>query len=269
MRRILLRLSYAGCGFCGSARQVGVRTVQGELEKTLKRLQETGETFFASRTDAGVHALDAPVAVDVEKDWQPQRLLAALNAHLPEDVRVWAAEEVPSDYNPRYRALRKRYDYLLFVGVAPAAWSGYVYCVREKLDFEGMFLAARRLVGTHDLGGVIVSQNRRAVWTIERFWLEKVAVCGGEVVRFCLEGKAFGYKMVRSLCGLVVEVGRGVVSVGEVEDVASGRRGWRRVVLPPQGLWLVRVDLEGVKCGWLSSPISTPIWQPLPPLLRI
>jgi len=269
MRRILLRLSYAGGGFCGSARQVGVRTVQGELEKALKRLQESGGTFFASRTDAGVHALDAPVAVDVREKWQPQRLLAALNAHLPEDIRVWAAEEVPFNYNPRYRALRKRYDYLLFRGVAPAAWRGYVYCVTEKLDFERMFLAARCLVGTHNLGGVVVSQNRRTVWTIERFWLEKAAVCGGEAVCFCLEAKAFGYKMVRSLCGLVVEVGRGVVGVGEVEDVVSGRRGWRRVVLPSQGLWLVRVDLEGVRCGWQSSPMFTPIWQPLPPLLRI
>jgi len=268
MRRILLRLSYSGGGFCGSARQKGVRTVQGELEQALGRLGEGGRTLFASRTDAGVHALDAPVAVDVKRRWQPQRLLCALNAHLPEDIRVWAAEEVPSDYNPRYRALRKRYCYLLFVGIAPAAWRGFVCCVTEKLDFEKMFLAAKRLEGTRDFSGAIVRQNRRSIWTVERFTLEKATVCGGEVVCFCLEAKAFGYKMVRSLCGLVVEVGRGAVGVGQVEDVALGRREWRRLVLPSQGLWLVRVDLEGVRCGWQSSPTSTPIWQPLPPLLR-
>jgi tRNA pseudouridine38-40 synthase len=110
----LLRVAYAGTAFHGFARQKGLRTVQGELERVLSELYGVEvETRGASRTDSGVHARGQVVAFSTPavKGPPPERLVMALRGHLPEDLEVSATWSLPQDperpLHPRHPNLGK------------------------------------------------------------------------------------------------------------------------------------------------------------------
>ena len=114
-----LRVAYVGTDFYGWQIQTSLRSVQSELWRALQAF-EPGAPMPAGtgRTDAGVHARAQGVLVLLAKPWEPYRLLAAINAHLPWDVRVLAAEPAPEGFFPRAHAVAKRYIYRIAEGPA-------------------------------------------------------------------------------------------------------------------------------------------------------
>src|SRR5690606_19494410 len=123
-QRIRFTLHYDGAAFFGWQLQPALRTVQGEVEGVLARLLDRPTRVIASgRTDRGVHATGQVVAVDVPSRWTPVELRRAMNALLPPDVWVAAAELAPGDFHPRFDAIRRVYHYR--VGIAPEAASPF------------------------------------------------------------------------------------------------------------------------------------------------
>ena len=118
MARYQVILAYDGTDFWGFQRQPGNvkrRTVQGVVEAALKQLGWSGEKILAAgRTDTGVHASGQVVAFDLDWQHDEDALLAALNAHLPQDVAVWAVQRAADDFHPRYAARSRCYEYRLF-----------------------------------------------------------------------------------------------------------------------------------------------------------
>src|SRR5512145_1758322 len=114
---VFLRVAYLGTDFHGWQIQTTLRSVQGELWKALRQLEpEAPMPQGTGRTDAGVHARAQGVLVQACKAWEPYRLLAALNAHLPPDARVMAVQPAPEGFFPRHHALAKRYIYRIQEG---------------------------------------------------------------------------------------------------------------------------------------------------------
>lgn len=108
--RYRARVEYDGTDFAGFQVQPGARTVQGELEAALARLNDGRRVRIsaAGRTDAGVHALGQVIAFDYGGRLPRADLARALGALLPRDVAIHGLRQVPRGFQPR-RALRREY----------------------------------------------------------------------------------------------------------------------------------------------------------------
>lgn len=244
-----LTLAYDGTDFEGwqaQARPEGpcVRTVQGELEAALSRLagDRPVRVSGAGRTDAGVHALGQVASFELPRAYEPQALQRALNGLLPADVRVLEAAEAPPGFHARKSALSKLYRYELDTGaVQLPTRRRYAGHVPWTLDAEAVAEAAALFVGRHDFASLASAGGsaRTSVRTITRSHVAFV----GTTLRYEVEATGFLRKMVRSIVGALVEVGRGVLAADDLRRAldARDRRAWPRPA-PACGLTLVRVD---------------------------
>jgi tRNA pseudouridine38-40 synthase len=245
-------LAYDGTDFAGwQAQRAGARTVQGTLEDALARLGGGGRVAVAGagRTDAGVHALGQVASFVLPRDWPPAELARAMNAVLPDDVRVLAAAPAPDGFHARRSASGKLYRYVLDTGPvqSPLRRRGAGH-VPWTLDGEAMRGAAAALVGRRDFASLAStgSSVKTTVRTITRSEVQRAdgeSPPGGESWTYEVEADGFLRKMVRSIVGALVEAGRGRWTLAELEAAleARDRRRWPAPV-EARGLTLVRVD---------------------------
>ncbi len=245
MRNIALVLEYDGTGLSGFQRQAEQQshlTVQGALEEAIRRV--TGETvrvIGAGRTDAGVHAVGQVANFRCQSQMPVERLPLALNAHLPRQIVVREAFEVPVAFHARFHAAAKVYRYLIWNRrVISPFWGRYAWHIPVPLDVTAMAVAAERLVGRHDFRAFRASGSsvRSSVRTVYRCQVGRQ----GPWVVLTVEADGFLYHMVRIMAGTLVEVGRGRQPPGWVAEVlASGNRDRAGPTAPAHGLWLVKV----------------------------
>ncbi|MDY6893695.1 MAG: tRNA pseudouridine synthase A, partial [Chloroflexota bacterium] len=145
-------VEYDGTGYYGSQFQVGVPTIQGDIENALKKItSEDIRIAFAGRTDAGVHAKGQVVSFSTCSNLSPQSLMRALNHYLRPDIAVKAAMRVQDSFHARRDALSREYRYTIVNSPVPLPLQQrYAYLVPSALDIDSMNDACRHLVGIHD-----------------------------------------------------------------------------------------------------------------------
>lgn len=243
-RNLKFTIAYDGTDFAGFQRQTqGERTVQDVLEKALKRLTgEIPKLTAAGRTDAGVHARGQVVNFLTASGIPLERWLAALNSNLPADVVAWRVEEVPMDFNARYAAKRKTYQYRLYRAPWPDVFlRNYTYHYPYELDVKKMKTAAGYLLGKNDFRAFSAAGSpvRTTVRNLMRLDINEET----DEIRFTLEADGFLYKMVRNIVGTLLLVGEGRVSPETVRAILTSRRRENAgPTAPPQGLCLVKVE---------------------------
>jgi tRNA pseudouridine38-40 synthase len=239
--RVRAVVAYDGTDYGGFQRQANAPTVQAALETALAQVtQEAITVLAAGRTDAGVHAAGQVIAFDTAWRHGLGDLQRALNAVLPDDVAVLKVEETAADFHPRYDARSRWYRYTLYN--APVRWPlarRYSLHVATPLDVAAMQQAAQALVGEHDFA------------TFGRSWQGRSTVRGvlmaewsGKPTRliFDVEANAFLHRMVRSIVGTLLTVGRGGMSVERFGAVlASCDPNQAGPTAPPYGLCLMEV----------------------------
>jgi tRNA pseudouridine38-40 synthase len=243
MRNLKITLAYDGTRLVGWQRQAEGDSVQGLLEDALARFEGAPVTVHgAGRTDAGVHALGQVGSVQLTCGHDAATLRRALNAQLPEDVRVLAVEDVSPEFHARFTARSKTYRYQIRHGtIADPFERAYVWHMPETLRVDAMRAAAGVLIGTHDFAAFqsTGSPTHNSVRTVTQSTLTDV---DGRMV-YEVSGDGFLRHMVRAIVGTLVEIGRGF---REPESIAALVRGSARAdagpTAPPQGLFLVRVD---------------------------
>jgi tRNA pseudouridine38-40 synthase len=254
MPRYRLTLAYDGTDFGGwqiQPPELAERTVQGVLEEALSRLARGAmvRVTSAGRTDAGVHALGQVAAFELPVEIGIAELSRALNALLPNDVRVLQADLAPDDFCPRGRAHSKCYRYVLDGGPLQLPerrrFAGHV---PVPLDEPHVLEAAAIFVGRHDFASLASSGGSatttvRTITRSEASFADTPLVPGGRTLTYEVEGDGFLRKMVRSIVGGLVAVGRGAASVAELERAlaARDRRAWPAPAAA-RGLTLVRVE---------------------------
>jgi tRNA pseudouridine38-40 synthase len=254
----LLTVAYAGTDFFGFQIQSTLRTVQGELWKALRALDaEAPMPHGTGRTDAGVHARAQGVLALCSKEWEPHRLLTAMNAHLPKDVRVMAVEPAPEAFHPRHHAVAKRYVYRISEGVAEDPLTrGLRWHIfgKSALDREAMRVAASHLLGEHDFRA-FRSSECVASTTVRR--IHNLRLEGDEgILDLIFEGDRFLMHQVRIMSGTLVEVGKGKRAPEDVPRVLlSLDRTQAGATAPPQGLCMEKVWYQakwglGDLCPW-------------------
>lgn len=240
-----MTIAYDGGAYCGWQVQPNGRTIQGELERAVHSVGGRSVRVTASgRTDAGVHATGQVVSFQVETDLPAETWRRALNANLPDDIRVLAAER-----RPRFHAIRdaigKRYRYVLQDGEPENLFlRHYAWRTRRPLELEAMRQAASRLLGRHDFSSFEAAGAPRAdsVRTIHDITVERPPHDAAQLW-IEIEADGFLYNMVRNIVGSLEVIGAGKQPVAWIEEVLAARdRKRAAATAPPQGLFLIRVD---------------------------
>jgi tRNA pseudouridine38-40 synthase len=234
-------VGYDGTDFRGWQRQPDARTVQGVLEEAVLRI--TGKKVVvhgAGRTDAGVHALAQVASFRGVFKLSAEVLLRALNAVLPEDVRVFSLEEAPPGFHARKSARSKVYRYRIVLAPQPSPLDRrYVLHWPYPLDLRAMRRAARLFVRTGDFSAFSSNRDRTPVRTVTRSELRR----SGDELVYTIESRGFLRYMVRTIVGTLLEVGRGRLRPEQVEDLFRlGDRSLAGATAAAKGLTLVRVD---------------------------
>ncbi|MDG9678615.1 tRNA pseudouridine(38-40) synthase TruA [Micromonospora sp. DH14] len=252
--RLRLDVSYDGADFSGWAAQPTRRTVAGVLVETLDLVLGVGTATgltVAGRTDAGVHAtgqvchLDLPVEV-----WRQHegRLLRRLARLLPTDVRVRAMTEVPTDFDARFSATFRRYEYRVTdapFGAEPLR-RHEVLAWPKPLDLTALNAAAAGLVGEHDFAAYC-RRKEHATTLREVTRLDWRRDPDGILVA-TVQADAFCQAMVRSLVGAMLVAGDGRRPVEWPGSLLTRQeRSSEVTVAPAHGLTLVAV-------GYPSDP---------------
>lgn len=244
-RRIRIELEYDGAPFAGWQSQGGrARTIQDALEDAVEAV--TGErvrVHGAGRTDAGVHAEGQVAAFTLEGPCalKADRFPFALNAHLPEQIAVLAARDVPPDFSPRHRTLGKSYRYrILNRHLRSGLWHNRAWRVGEPLDIHAMREAAAVLVGEHDFSSFRAS-GCASKHPVRRIYMLEVTRTG-DWVDIRIFATAFLKQMVRNIVGTLVEIGRGHYPVSAMQEILAARdRCAAGPTAPACGLTLERV----------------------------
>ncbi len=241
-----LTIAYDGTAYAGwQAQKIGTG-VQEKIEAALARLFPSHPRVHgSSRTDAGVHALGLVAHLEVpraECRMAPRKLALALNAWLPEDIRVLSAARARKEFHARFDAVGKQYRY--FVWNHPAmnpllrrtAWQ-----VRRPLDRSAMRRAAPLFVGRHDFRAFTANPGyarQSTVRTLTRCDLKQ----SGRLLTFIIEGDGFLYKMCRGIVGTLVQVGLGKFPAQGVRGMLAKKdRRVAGMTAPAHGLVLWKV----------------------------
>lgn len=243
-RRYKAVLSYDGTDFGGWQVQRDNRTVQSEVERAIREV--TGETVRANcsgRTDQGVHARAQVSHFDLATRIPVRKLLLALNARLPDDVRVESLRRARPDFDARFSATGKEYRYFIWNAATLAPYvRRYRAHVRPPLDVKAMKEAAAHLVGRHDFAAFCANPGYEREGTVRRLYGLRVWKRGPEIT-ISAQGEGFLYKMVRSLAGFLIRVGTGELTPDSALEILRSRTRTARVpTAQPQGLFLWRVQ---------------------------
>ena len=244
MPRYRLDLEYDGGPYKGFQAQGELPTVQSSIERAVKGF--SGETLrlqAAGRTDTGVHALHQVVHIDLEREWRPEVVRDALNAHLvPEPIAVTAASLAPEGFHARFSAKARRYLYRIVNRMAPPSLEkGRVWHVKKPLDVAAMGEAALALVGHHDFttfrDADCQAKTPMKTLDVAEVWRE------GEEVRLAFAARSFLHRQVRSMTGSLAEVGAGRWTPADLKAaLEAADRTACGPVAPADGLYLAGVD---------------------------
>ena len=243
MTRFKFILEYDGSAFVGWQRQDNGMSVQQALEEAVfKTCAETVTAHAAGRTDAGVHATGQVVHIDIEKEFTPDKIQAALNFHLkPWPVAILSAEIAAPDFHARFSATGRAYLYRIINRRPPLALEeGRAWLVNAPLDAAAMHEAAQVLVGKHDFSTFRASlcQAQSPVKTLTRLDVSRA----GEEIYVVAEARSFLHHQVRNMVGTLRLVGEGKWTTADVRKALEARdRTKGGPTAPPHGLYLTAV----------------------------
>lgn len=241
-RRIALAVEYDGSAYVGWQIQPNGVSVQHVLQQRAQAIFGTDVAITGSgRTDAGVHARCQIAHADVCGGHQiaASTVAKAMNAGLPETVRVRDAADVDASFHARFGAIYREYVYVLSTsgGVLTRSWQ---WQPNGLLDHHLLHVAAALFVRRADF----TPFSKRNPDT--RSYICDVSVCRvepyGDNLLVRIGADRFVYGMCRSVIGTIVDVARMRRSAQSIVDAFDrGDRTDQSTLAPAHGLILNRI----------------------------
>lgn len=238
--RYFFRVEYDGSKFGGWQRQPNAISIQEVLEGALKvALRSPMEITGAGRTDAGVHARAQAVHFDYDKSINEKKLQLSLNALLPPEIAVYNLSQVNPLFHARFSASSRQYKYYFCFRKQPL-YAKRVWMIYSDVDWDTVRGNCEYLLGTHDFSTFCASGagSDNMVCTVKRADFQN----SDEYLVFTIEADRFIYKMVRSIVGTLVDIGRGRFRTTIADIIASKDRSRAGLTAPPFGLVLEKVN---------------------------
>ncbi|MFC1594698.1 tRNA pseudouridine(38-40) synthase TruA [Candidatus Omnitrophota bacterium] len=245
MRNIKLTIQYQGTRYNGwqvQRKQKTSKTIQAVIEQALKQvLRENISIVGSGRTDSGVHAAAQVANFKTNTKLPLPQIKKAVNAVLPGDIAVRRVGQVPIEFHARFDATSKLYRYTILNAYEKTVFDrDYYYCCPYALDLGLMRKEAKALVGKHDFKSFQAAGKveKNSVRTIHSIKITKK----GSFLYFDLAADGFLHKMVRSIVGTLIDIGRGRFSKGSMNRIIRAKnRKNAGETLPSKGLCLVEV----------------------------
>lgn len=257
MRKVLLTIAFDGTHYEGWKSQRAQRGVCHVIEQAWQSLAgEIPEIISSSRTDSGVHALGlcAHVVIpDHLRQIPTTKIIHALNASLPDDVRVIDASDVPADFHARFDAIGKEYHYHIWnAPVMNPLLRQQAWHVPDLLDRVAMQKAASTIVGRHDFRAF--TSKREGMLGDSFREVTRCEISGTDaLIKVEIAASGFLYKMCRCIVGTLIAVGRGRMTHEHLTALFSGApREMAGMNAPAHGLTLWRVEYPQ-KSGVIES----------------
>jgi len=236
-------VAYDGTDFHGWQWQKGHRTIQGELQEALTRLD--GEPVIvhgAGRTDAGVHAEGQVVSFRLARDRTEDEVRRAVNGNLPEAIRLFEVEVADDTFHARFDARIKIYQYQIDLSeVANPLLARFAWHYPFDIDLEHLRRDGQLLTGTHDFTAFTVSDCE----TVSRVrTLKEIrADAAGSLLTMWFIGDGFLRGMVRTMVTALLDANRGRLAAGSITALLeSCNRGLCGPRAPAKGLTLMKVE---------------------------
>lgn len=248
MPRYKAVIAYDGTKFNGFQSQPNGRTVQEEIEHTLRKMNngKTITIFGSGRTDAGVHATGQVIHFDYPQHRDLEKMRFALDTQTPEDIAVKSVAIVSDEFHARYHVVEKTYQFRVDIGKPRSPFRRfYASYFPYQVDIEKMQRALPDLLGTHDFTSFCASgtEIEDKVRTIHEASL-KVNETGDELL-FTFRGDGFLYKMIRILVGTLLKMGNGRMDETKIPEIIAAKdRNLAGPTAHPEGLYLVEVKYE-------------------------
>jgi len=244
MKRFKCIVAYDGTHFNGFQIQQNQRTVQGEIQKALKKVHKGEEIIIqaSGRTDTNVHANGQAIHFDTTLSLTSEQWKRALNTQLPQDIFIKKVEEVSEDFHARYNVERKEYRYRIWNQKDEDVFGRYYhYHYPYQLNIERMKEALQHFVGTFDFTSFCSAKTEKEnkVRTIYSATLVEVE----QEIVISLVGSGFLHNMVRIIIGTLIEIGNGRRDIHSIEQALKGaNRKLAGKTAPPHGLILWEVN---------------------------
>jgi len=218
VRNIKLTISYDGTNYHGWQTQLNHATIQETIENAIVSVTKQKVDLTGSgRTDRGVHALGQVANFISDNNIPIDKIKIALNANLPQDIRIIDSVEVPMNFNSRFDAHDKTYMYQIYNDrVRDPFLRNYSYFIPQILDLDKMQQAVKLIIGTHDFKGFMAagSQVKTTVRTIYDAYFE----IDVPLIKLYVRGNGFLYNMVRIIAGTLIDIGKGLKDVSCIEE---------------------------------------------------
>ncbi len=239
--RYLMTFSYDGTRYKGYQKQKKGKTIQGELEENLSKINGDSVSVHASgRTDAHVHALNQKAHFDLNKNIEPEKIKKALNSMINNDIYIKHVEIVDESFHARYNVKAKEYIYKINMGEYDPIEKDHIYQYNKRLDVVEMERALKYLEGTHNFKSFTKTDDDRDdyVRTIVQATIIRNLKDVSKIT-ISLVGTGFLRYMVRNIVGTLIEIGEGKrKSEDMIEILEKEDRIYAGKTAHPEGLYL-------------------------------
>lgn len=264
MQRFAIGIEFSGVNYRGwQTQQSGVTSVQETMEHALSKIaNEPIALHGAGRTDAGVHATNMVAHFDSNAIRPLSGWLMGANSILPKDISIQWIKEMDQDFHARFKAQARRYRYVVYNALTrPALLSKQVTHIYQDLDVDKMISAAIKFEGTHNFESFRAAscQSNQPVRHVHHCRL----IRHGAYLVLDIQADGFLHHMVRNIMGCLLEVGRGMINIDQIDAIfAAEDRKAAGVTAPPDGLYFIHAaypaqfELPQVPLGplWLNMP---------------
>ena len=240
--RYLITFSYDGSKFKGFQKQPRTKTVQGEIEKALKQINDNNDISIhgSGRTDAGVHALNQKAHFDLNLTITSDKLQKSLNSLTNEYIYIKKVEEVSEDFHARFNVKAKEYIYKINMGEYNPIEKDYIYQYNKKLDLVSIERALKYLEGTHNFKSFCKADSSKEDFVrtiVQTNLIRNIKDVNQVIISFL--GTGFLRYQVRNMIGLLIEIGEGKRKSEDIMEILEAKdRTKSGITAPSEGLYL-------------------------------
>ncbi len=243
MHNYKITIEYDGTNYVGWQRQDNGLSIQQLIEESIQKLSNSKITIFgAGRTDAGVHAKGQVASFELQNHIDTDTIRDGLNHHLrPHSVAVLSTEKTDTDFNARFSAKLRWYEYKVINRRPPLTLqNNRVWCVHKTLNINKVIEQSKLFLGKHDLSAFrsINCQSKSAIKSINSIDIKK----NEQEINFIISAKSFLHSQVRIMVGTLVDIGLDKITKSIPEIISLKKREYAGVTAPAHGLYLTKVD---------------------------